>query len=61
MKWMPLVYVTSIGTIIVLHTLPWRPQTPWSMVCVTLLSLGALLLAHWQDTPEEDRDGKGGG
>ena len=54
MKMLPLVYAAGMFGIGLLTVLPWRPQTPWAMVCSTLLTAGAMLLAHWDDNPEDD-------
>lgn len=57
---MPLVYGVGLTAIGLLTAVPWRQQTPWAMVCVTLLSCAALLLAHWDDNPDYEDDGDDG-
>lgn len=54
MKWLPLTYVVSLGAIVILYALPFKPQTGWAMGCITIMSLVAMLLAHWEDQPFED-------
>lgn len=57
MKMMPLVYAIGMGGLGLLTVAPWKPQTPWAMVCMTIMSCGAMLLAHWDDNPDpEDGD-----
>ena len=60
MKMMPMVYAAAMGAVLLLTYLPWQPQTPWSMVCCTVLSLGAMLLAHWDDNPDDGDDDDSG-
>lgn len=53
---MPFTAAASAGLIFMLYTLPWKLQTPWAMVCVTVIGTVAMGLAYLDDIPEEDGD-----
>lgn len=53
---LPFVFTLTLAAIIILYVAPWKPQTPWAMVCTTALGLAAMLLGYWEDLPDDDND-----
>lgn len=51
---LPFVFLFTLGMIGILFATPWRQQTPWAMVCTTVVGVIALVLSYMGDLPDGD-------